>query len=265
VGASGCVHPVDREAILELSRKGVATTIITGRLFSGTRDIAIEIGALGAIGCVDGCHLVDVGSGRDHQRGGLSGPSALRLREIIARLGPMSFVFTRDEILYEERGAAHLAYVRTWSRDLVATTTVTEHGSWSDPRGIMALVSLDTEQLIGRVRAEIERSLPDSAFVTVFPFRRGLAETTWGMIVRASGYSKGTALTWLARHYGTTLDEVIAVGDWFNDVPMFEVAGRSFAMAHAPEMVKQAATDRLTADVQTGGGIAEAAVRAGLL
>ncbi len=36
-------------------------------------------------------------------------------------------------------------------------------------------------------------------------------------------------------------------------------------MAQAPEEVKRAATDRLVADSVSGGGIAEAVVRAGLL
>ena len=46
---------------------------------------------------------------------------------------------------------------------------------------------------------------------------------------------------------------------------MFRVAGRSFAMAHATDEVKAAATEHLRADVTTGGGVAEAAERAGLL
>jgi hydroxymethylpyrimidine pyrophosphatase-like HAD family hydrolase len=55
---------------------------------------------------------------------------------------------------------------------------------------------------------------------------------------------------------------VVVVGDWLNDLPMFEVAGRSFAMGQAPEDVKRAATDRLKADGMRGGGIAEAIRRA---
>jgi hydroxymethylpyrimidine pyrophosphatase-like HAD family hydrolase len=50
----------------------------------------------------------------------------------------------------------------------------------------------------------------------------------------------------------------VAVGDWVNDVPMFHAAGRSFVMGQAPEHVKRSASDRLLADLHTGGGIAEA-------
>ena len=47
--------------------------------------------------------------------------------------------------------------------------------------------------------------------------------------------------------------EVVAVGDWLNDVPMFQVAGRSFAMAHASDEVKAPPRTGITsADVHYG-------------
>ena len=58
---------------------------------------------------------------------------------------------------------------------------------------------------------------------------------------------------------------VVAVGDWLNDVPMLQCAGQSFAMAQAPAEVRAAAKHQLKADIWTGGGIAEAAERAGLI
>jgi hydroxymethylpyrimidine pyrophosphatase-like HAD family hydrolase len=84
----------------------------------------------------------------------------------------------------------------------------------------------------------------------------------FAMIIRAGGPTKGTAVTWLAEHHGCLPADVVAVGDWLNDVPMFEVAGRSFAMGQAPRELKDCATDELEADGQDGGGIAEAVRRA---
>jgi hypothetical protein len=85
------------------------------------------------------------------------------------------------------------------------------------------------------------------------------------MVVRAAGITKATALAWIAEHHGVSLDEVVAVGDWLNDIPMLKAAGRSYAMAQAPEAVKEAAGEVLDADAWRGGGIAEAAERAGML
>jgi hydroxymethylpyrimidine pyrophosphatase-like HAD family hydrolase len=85
------------------------------------------------------------------------------------------------------------------------------------------------------------------------------------LLVRAAGVNKGTGVEWLAGHYGVSLDEIVAVGDWLNDVPMFGRVGLSFAMAQAPDVVKEAATAVLESDDIGGGSIAEAAERAGLL
>jgi Cof subfamily protein (haloacid dehalogenase superfamily) len=262
VSYGGRVHATDREAIAAIARKGIETTIITGRLFSGTREIAVQIGTLGAIGCVDGCHLVDVGTQEEFHHGGIAGDAADRLRQVIARLKPMTFVFAGNEILYDELGSSRLHYMRTWSKNNVLVASITEDPRWSDPRGITGLVSVGTEEMIASLQQEIDRMLSGFACTSVFP----LGTTGyWGAVVRASGYSKGTALTWLAHHYGRSPKDVIAVGDWYNDVAMFEVAGRSFAMAQAPECVKQAASDCLVADAESGGGIAEAVRRAGWL
>ena len=70
------------------------------------------------------------------------------------------------------------------------------------------------------------------------------------------GGTKGSALAWIAQHHGLHIDETVCVGDWHNDVPMLSVAGRSFAMGHAPEDVKSAATDVLDETSEHGGGIA---------
>jgi hypothetical protein len=82
------------------------------------------------------------------------------------------------------------------------------------------------------------------------------------MIVRAAGPTKGTAVAWLAEYHGCLPEEVVAVGDWLNDIPMFEVAGRSFAMGQSPKELKDCATDELRADSEVGGGVAEAVRRA---
>jgi HAD superfamily hydrolase (TIGR01484 family) len=265
VDAAGAVHAPDREAIAALAVKGIPTTIITGRLFSGTRRIASDVGTHGAVACVDGCHLVEVASGADLLHGSIVAESAAALRDLIERHRVTTFVFANDQILYDDEGAQHLPYVRTWSLDHVRTERVTVHPHWEHARGITAVVSLGTERAIRELELDLGRALGQAVYTAAFPVRRLQKVGMWALVARAAGYSKGTALVWLARHHGVSPEEVVAVGDWFNDIPMFAAAGRSFVMAQAPEDVKQAATDRLDADSSTGGGIAEAALRAGLL
>lgn len=50
---------------------------------------------------------------------------------------------------------------------------------------------------------------------------------------------KGSALRAAQEKYGFARDEMVAFGDNFNDVPMFEVVGHSFAMDTADRQVKK--------------------------
>jgi hydroxymethylpyrimidine pyrophosphatase-like HAD family hydrolase len=77
------------------------------------------------------------------------------------------------------------------------------------------------------------------------------------LLVRAGGTSKGTGLAALCDYHRIALADAVVVGDWLNDIPMFNVAGRSFAMGGAIPQVAAAATDQLQAPHGQGGGIAE--------
>lgn len=51
--------------------------------------------------------------------------------------------------------------------------------------------------------------------------------------------SKGKALVKLCKNYGIDIKNVIAIGDNENDITMLNAAGRSVAVANAPEIVKK--------------------------
>jgi hydroxymethylpyrimidine pyrophosphatase-like HAD family hydrolase len=119
-----------------------------------------------------------------------------------------------------------------------------------------AVVALGREANVGRTVADIQRDATESVQVAMFPLRHG--GESWGMVARAAGGTKGTALEWIAERYGVPVQQTVCVGDWLNDLTMLETAGRSFAMGQAPAEVKSAATDVLDRTIETGGAIAEA-------
>ena len=53
--------------------------------------------------------------------------------------------------------------------------------------------------------------------------------------------SKLGALSFLCEKYGVELENTLAIGDNFNDMPMIIHAGKGIAMGNAPDEVKQAA------------------------
>ena len=141
----------------------------------------------------------------------------------------------------------HLDQYRKRAKDLVAAARS------SDPDAIRAWAA----DLIGAIarltgaQSEFVRHSIDRA-----------VEEIGRRIRDAAGPTKGTALRALCERQGLTPREAVVVGDWVNDVPMFEVAGRSFAMGGVPDDVRSKATDVLEQPHGEGGGIAEAIRRA---
>jgi Cof subfamily protein (haloacid dehalogenase superfamily) len=252
----GVAHDDDVAAIKQLKSRGIAVTILTGRLYSGARPSAELLGIDGPVGCADGSHIVEVKNTKTLFHRGIRGRAASRLRASLDRNDLVAFLFAEDAIVHDERGAGYIPFVRTWSTDLRYAHRVTEHALWDSDEGMTAVVALGREANVGRTVADIQRDTTESMQVAMFPFRRDPDQ--WGMVARASGRTKGTALEWIASHYGVKVSETVCVGDWLNDLPMMKTAGRSFAMGQSPPEVKSAATDVLSRSIETGGGIAEA-------
>lgn len=59
-----------------------------------------------------------------------------------------------------------------------------------------------------------------------------------------AGCSKGSALLRLAASRGLKAEEILAIGDNWNDVSMLEVAGQKLLMGNAPDDLKQTALER---------------------
>lgn len=260
--AGGEPHSRDVAAIRAAMDAGVRVTIVTGRLYSGTRPTVQQLSLRGAIGCADGSHLVSARDDSTLLHVAVRGGPAATLRDTFARHGAATFVFGRDAIGHDRQGAPYVDYVATWSRDIRVTHDVFGHELWSLDEGVTAVVAVGTRDQIHGIVDDLRRDLAGEVLSAAFPMRRGAHAGSWAMIVRAAGGTKGTALRWIAHHEGIALADTVCVGDWINDIPMFEVAGRSFAMGQAPDEVKKKASHALEQTSEQGGGVAEAIERA---
>jgi len=254
LGPTGLPHDTDLRALTALREAGVHVTIVTGRLYSGTRPVAEMLGLRGPVGCVDGSQIVSTETHRTLHSHALSGDRALALREAMTEAGAATFLFAQDQVVYDSDGVPYLGYVSTWSTSLVAAGRTTAHPFWEADEGVTAVVAVGEHHQIQRAMDAIAERVGDHVQVAMFPAKT--TDDRWGMIVRAAGGDKGTALQLIADHYQVSIEEVVAVGDWLNDIPMLRVAGRSFAMGHAPDAVKAIASDRLKQTSLEGGGVA---------
>lgn len=249
--SDGRVDERDAGAIRELARSGVTVTIATGRLRTGSLDAARACGIEGLIACVEGSHLVDVAGDRTVTHHAIPEASVAVLRDAFTEHRLAGFVFDAHAIHHDATGHAYADYVGTWSRNL----KVVEHSHHAWHTEPLAAVAVGEPEAVAAAHSILQSHAPTIFSVS---FAVSACPGKHAVLARAAGVSKGTALAALCADAGCTLAEAVAIGDWVNDVPMFQVAGRSFAMGSAPEHVASAATDRLTRPAGAGGGIAEA-------
>ena len=119
---------------------------------------------------------------------------------------------------------------------------------WSLSLWKTKILWIDTEEKIKKIQEE----LPGDAFSQV---TFCTSQTTYLEFFN-SQVSKAKAMERLGQLFNIRQEEMIAVGDGLNDLPMIEYAGLGVAMENAPDGVKESA-DYITARTNNEDGVAE--------
>ena len=249
------IAPEDAAAIRAAPEHGIAVTIATGRLTTGALPVARELGLTTPLVCADGAALVDPLRGTLLDRRAILAERASHAVEAIMSHGLVPYVFLADSIHCEASGEQHRSVVETW------TTNVFVHGSlpaavaWREPESVAMTLGIGTEEWVLRASEHLQGAHIGELDTVHFSL---FGTPVWAVRSLPGGCDKGQMLGRLAQQLGLPRARVAAVGDWLNDIGMFQFAGRSFAMGHAPPVVQSAATDVLRSTSRAGGGVAEA-------
>ena len=147
-----------------------------------------------------------------------------------------ALVFDRDadrQVVFETMNWEHPGRKAYWRRNqsLIAQSVPLEDALVEDPIQVMFNGGVDPMRL-----------LVDALKINDGAFAVSLTEYVhrdFSLVdVTAPGATKGRALAWRAGQLGLTPDEVMAVGDNFNDVEMLEYAGLPVVMANAVDGLK---------------------------
>ncbi|HHH11289.1 MAG TPA: HAD-IIB family hydrolase [Sorangium sp.] len=251
VRRGGEVSQRDRRAIKRLRERGVVVTIATGRLYPGATRVADMLGLDTSLVCADGAHICHHPSGNMVERRHIDQAAALALRDGLQQQRLATFVMGEDEVLFDDKGAMFEVYMRGWTPKVTRVTSTLTHPSWQHPAGLAGVVAIGPSDRVLAVRSSLDEN---TLGITYFDVNR--VPGVGCLLLRAPMASKGAALTTVAAAQGVAMREVVAVGDWLNDVSMLRAAGRSFAMGHAPAVVKSSATDQLAGAAEVADAIA---------
>ncbi|MBM7581559.1 Cof subfamily protein (haloacid dehalogenase superfamily) [Caldicoprobacter guelmensis] len=214
------------EAVRCTIEKGVKVTIATGRMFKSALPYVQQLGINVPVITYQGALVVNALS-RDVL---LHCPVPLDLsREIVKESKKNNIhlqVYIDDEYYFEEHNKYSDLYFKVsgipgkavGSLDDFLVKEPTKLIMIDEPENILKWMEYYREKFSGKLQVTISKA-HYLEFTNI--------EAT-----------KGNAVKYLAEMYGIKPEEVIAIGDSFNDIPMLTYAGLGVAMGNAPEIVK---------------------------
>ncbi len=220
------ISPETARAVRTAIERGVTVTFATGRMYSSALPYALELGLDVPLITYQGA-LVKTSQSKEvlYHR-----PVPLELaRELITHLFAKGFdvnLYMKDQ-LYAQAGNSWVEEYRKIARvpcqtvpDLLASLTTA-------PDKVLVI---DEELKLDRLATEVREAVGNRLHITKSkPF---FLEFTHPEA------TKGQALATLVEKLGITRQEVMAVGDSYNDLDMLEYAGTGVAMANARPEIK---------------------------
>jgi HAD superfamily hydrolase (TIGR01484 family) len=236
----------NRDAIRAAVDAGVHVALVTGRSYPFARPVAntlpSSISLIVSNGAVeramDGSTLARRLLDRDVARRVLHAMRDYR--------DATALVFDRDadrQVVFETMDWEHPGRVKYWSRNNshIAQSVPLEAALTEDPiqvmfNGAVALMRPVAELL--RKEARVRPASPGEILEYSVLMTEYVHRDFTLVDVTAPEATKGNALAWRAGQIGLTRDEVMAVGDNFNDLEMLEFAGTAVVMGNAVEDLK---------------------------
>jgi 5-amino-6-(5-phospho-D-ribitylamino)uracil phosphatase len=221
--------------VRDLRAAGVEVTLATGKGWNLTRRYAEDLGLTAPLVALDGA-LVARLDAEPLRRRTLS-TSTLRTVDDAVRDLDVGFMYCHEGL----RLAAHrrlerwLPQIRIWDPhvDMVECRA----GDETSPHAAFGFTLVGPPAAVADARRRVEALAPIDVDLLHAEFWGGHHQ----LHLRPVGVDKRSGLDHVLRDLGASWSEVLAAGDWWNDVAMLEAAGVAVATANALEGVRAVA------------------------
>ena len=248
IGDDLVISPRVRNAIAAAEQRGVAVTIVTGRMFAATRPFARALAINGPIVCYQGAAIYEASTSAALREITVKPDVASEVLAWAHRHGVHAQCYADDTLYVEEINRFSKRYTALARVEPIVVPSLRTAFA---QRPTIKIVLVDDPDRSAQHLEALRTLLGDRAYLT-------RSHVDFVEVVDPA-VNKGEALAFVARRYNVSLDETLAVGDAWNDVPLLEAAAVGVAMGSGPpELLERA--DAVVGDVQHDG-VAEAIER----
>jgi Cof subfamily protein (haloacid dehalogenase superfamily) len=260
------IRPAITRAIAAAQARGIHVTLATGRMFGATLPFAGRLGIRDPLICYQGGLIRDPLSGETYEHKGMEGALAAEAVEMLLDADIFVIAYVDERLCVASRRRELETYLRL------------------HPEGAEVIVAADAQALVEQARQQLpgpaaSRMTSDlAALVAATPPTKLLFVAEPAVVeqqlprlgahfdgrlavmrshaifgeLTAPGVNKGAALQTLAARLGIPREQVVAIGDQENDLPMIAWAGLGLAMGNAIAAVREAA-DAVIPPVEEAG------------
>ena len=235
-----------KTAIFSAAKKGISVTLATGRMFATAIPFANDLKLNLPLITYQGA-LVKYADGRLVYHKPLSQQIARELVSFILPYGYHLNVYMNDELYMDKDSPEGRRYVATSKVPVHLEKNLVDNIS-IDPSKLLVIAD---EQRLDALAFDIKYTFGDSVNIT--------KSSRYFLEIGHPEATKGLALKGLADSLGIGADEVMAIGDSWNDLDMLAYAGFSVAMENAVPDIKKIA--KYVTRKNDDDGVAEAIER----
>jgi hypothetical protein len=239
-----------KKLIRELMKRDVIISLATGRLHSAVLEIAKEISLNGFIISLDGALIKNYVSDETVFESFLKKRHVKKALELSENLLVSIVLCHGTSIYYTENNSIIPSLLSKYGAFYTKVSSYDDYIT-----GTLEIVcSGDVKSSIKQMEEKF--NFPSTIGCNTSYFRSKKNENIFYLEIRKAGCSKGKAYRRLLRHLKLKHEQAAVIGDWYNDITMFDTKGVKVAVANAiPELLS--AADIVTAKANKEDGIAE--------
>ncbi len=226
------ISPRTKQALMDAQKLGVKVVLASGRPTSAMYDIAeeLELKEYGSfILSFNGAKITNCQTGEELFSSTLTPETAHRLYEISRRENLWIHTYIGDYIVTEAGNQYTTIESDITGLEVFEVDSFVE--SVNEP--VVKLLMMDDPEKLAEAEKKLQQELNDELSV--------MRSKPYFLEFTEKGVTKGTSLNHLIGQLGITREEVIAIGDSYNDLAMIEFAGLGVAMGNAPQDIKEKA------------------------
>jgi hypothetical protein len=250
VDDNGNLGSDSKKLLSELMKYDVSISLATGRLHSATTELSKELSLNGYIISLDGAVI------KEYKNDETIFESFLKIRHVKKAISISNDLLVNIVL-------CHASSIYYTEYNSIIPSLLSKYGalykqvnSYEDYlSGTLEIVcASDVKNSIKKMEESF--NFPYSVGCSTSYFRSKKNENIFYLEIRKAGCSKGKALERLLRHISIKPEQMAVIGDWYNDITMFQKKVLKVAVANAiPELLNEA--DVVTEKSNNEDGVAE--------